>query len=425
MNAAELKNRIVSGGLDEKLTVLYGKDQLEVQKVRYTEAVDAFVELYGDRENLTLFSAPGRTEIAGNHTDHNHGRVVAASVNMDVIAVVSANESGSVKIKSKGYPMDTVELSDLDAKASEENKAISLIRGTLSRFVQKGHAVGSFDAYTTSNVLKGSGLSSSAAFEVLVGTILSHLYNEGSVDAVEIAKYAQYAENVYFGKPSGLMDQMASSVGSVITIDFADTENPIIEKIDFDMEAMGCALCIVDVGGNHADLTHEYAAIPTEMKEVAGFFGRDVLRGVSYRELIANASRIRAQFGDRAFLRAVHFVKENERVGAIVNALRDKDYPCFLKLVTQSGDSSYRYLQNVYAASDPKEQSMAVALEMAEDLLGGRGAYRVHGGGFGGTTQNFVPFDLLDSFRSGIESVFGEGSCHVLSIRPLGGVQVL
>lgn len=425
MNAAELKNRIVSGGLDEKLTVLYGKDQLEAQKVRYTEAVDAFVELYGDRENLTLFSAPGRTEIAGNHTDHNHGRVVAASVNMDVIAVVSANESGSVKIKSKGYPMDTVELSDLDAKASEENKAISLIRGTLSRFVQKGHAVGSFDAYTTSNVLKGSGLSSSAAFEVLVGTILSHLYNEGSVDAVEIAKYAQYAENVYFGKPSGLMDQMASSVGSVITIDFADTENPIIEKIDFAMEAMGCALCIVDVGGNHADLTHEYAAIPTEMKEVAGFFGRDVLRGVSYRELIANASRIRAQFGDRAFLRAVHFVKENERVGAIVNALRDKDYSCFLKLVTQSGDSSYRYLQNVYAASDPKEQSMAVALEMAEDLLGGRGAYRVHGGGFGGTTQNFVPFDLLDSFRSGIESVFGEGSCHVLSIRPLGGVQVL
>ena len=425
MNAAELKNRIVSGGLDEKLTVLYGKDQLEAQKARYTEAVDAFVELYGDRENLTLFSAPGRTEIAGNHTDHNHGRVVAASVNMDVIAVVSANESGSVKIKSKGYPMDTVELSDLDAKASEENKAISLIRGTLSRFVQKGHAVGSFDAYTTSNVLKGSGLSSSAAFEVLVGTILSHLYNEGSVDAVEIAKYAQYAENVYFGKPSGLMDQMASSVGSVITIDFADTEKPIIEKIDFDMEAMGCALCIVDVGGNHADLTHEYAAIPAEMKEVAGFFGRDVLRGVSYRELIANASRIRAQFGDRAFLRAVHFVKENERVGAIVNALRDKDYPCFLKLVTQSGDSSYRYLQNVYAASDPKEQSMAVALEMAEDLLDGRGAYRVHGGGFGGTTQNFVPFDLLDSFRSGIESVFGEGSCHVLSIRPLGGVQVL
>ena len=257
-----------------------------------------------------------------------------------------------------------------------------------------------------------------------MGTILSHLYNDAAVSPVEIAKYAQYAENVYFGKPSGLMDQMASSVGSVITIDFADTENPVIEKIDFDMAAMGCALCIVDVGGNHADLTHEYAAIPAEMKAVAGFFGRDVLRGVSYRDLMANAPLLRAQFGDRAFLRAIHFVKENERVGAIVHALKDKDYPRFLQLVTESGDSSYRYLQNVYAASDPKEQSMAVALEMAEDLLNGRGAYRVHGGGFGGTTQNFVPLDLLDQFRTGIESVFGAGSCHVLSIRPLGGTRV-
>ena len=274
-------------------------------------------------------------------------------------------------------------------------------------------------------MLKGSGLSSSAAFEVLVGTILNHICNGGAISPVEIAKYAQYAENVYFGKPSGLMDQMASSVGSVITIDFADTENPIIEKMDFDMDAMGCALCIVDVGGNHADLTSEYASIPAEMKQVAGFFGRDVLRGVSYRELIANAPLLRAQFGDRAFLRAVHFVKENERVGAIVNALKDKDYPLFLHLVTESGGSSYRYLQNVYANCDPKEQSMAVALEMAEDLLNGRGAYRVHGGGFGGTTQNFVPLDLLEEFRAGIESVFGEGSCHVLSIRPFGGIRIL
>ena len=343
---------------------------------------------------------------------------------MDVIAVVSPTDNGVIRIQSKGYPQDTVSLSDLEIKPEEENKAIALIRGTAARFAQKGHRTGGFDAYTTSNVLKGSGLSSSAAFEVLVGTILSHLYNDAAVSPVEIAKYAQYAENVYFGKPSGLMDQMASSVGSVITIDFADTENPVIEKIDFDMAAMGCALCIVDVGGNHADLTHEYAAIPAEMKAVAGFFGRDVLRGVSYRDLMANAPLLRAQFGDRAFLRAIHFVKENERVGAIVHALKDKDYPRFLQLVTESGDSSYRYLQNVYAASDPKEQSMAVALEMAEDLLNGRGAYRVHGGGFGGTTQNFVPLDLLDQFRTGIESVFGAGSCHVLSIRPLGGTRV-
>ena len=424
MNAAALKAHISDGGLDEKLTLLYGRDQLSAQKARYTEAIDAFTALYGDREDLSLFSAPGRTEIAGNHTDHNHGRVVAASVDMDVIAVVSPTDNGVIRIQSKGYPQDTVSLSDLEIKPEEENKAIALIRGTAARFAQKGHRTGGFDAYTTSNVLKGSGLSSSAAFEVLVGTILSHLYNDAAVSPVEIAKYAQYAENVYFGKPSGLMDQMASSVGSVITIDFADTENPVIEKIDFDMAAMGCALCIVDVGGNHADLTHEYAAIPAEMKAVAGFFGRDVLRGVSYRDLMANAPLLRAQFGDRAFLRAIHFVKENERVGAIVHALKDKDYPRFLQLVTESGDSSYRYLQNVYAASDPKEQSMAVALEMAEDLLNGRGAYRVHGGGFGGTTQNFVPLDLLDQFRTGIESVFGAGSCHVLSIRPLGGTRV-
>ena len=424
MNAAALKAHISDGGLDEKLALLYGRDQLSAQKARYTEAIDAFTALYGDREDLSLFSAPGRTEIAGNHTDHNHGRVVAASVDMDVIAVVSPTDNGVIRIQSKGYPQDTVSLSDLEIKPEEENKAIALIRGTAARFAQKGHRTGGFDAYTTSNVLKGSGLSSSAAFEVLVGTILSHLYNDAAVSPVEIAKYAQYAENVYFGKPSGLMDQMASSVGSVITIDFADTENPVIEKIDFDMAAMGCALCIVDVGGNHADLTHEYAAIPAEMKAVAGFFGRDVLRGVSYRDLMANAPLLRAQFGDRAFLRAIHFVKENERVGAIVHALKDKDYPRFLQLVTESGDSSYRYLQNVYAASDPKEQSMAVALEMAEDLLNGRGAYRVHGGGFGGTTQNFVPLDLLDQFRTGIESVFGAGSCHVLSSRPLGGTRV-
>ena len=424
MNAAALKAHISDGGLDEKLALLYGRDQLSAQKARYTEAIDAFTALYGDREDLSLFSAPGRTEIAGNHTDHNHGRVVAASVDMDVIAVVSPTDNGVIRIQSKGYPQDTVSLSGLEIKPEEENKAIALIRGTAARFAQKGHKTGGFDAYTTSNVLKGSGLSSSAAFEVLVGTILSHLYNDAAVSPVEIAKYAQYAENVYFGKPSGLMDQMASSVGSVITIDFADTENPVIEKIDFDMAAMGCALCIVDVGGNHADLTHEYAAIPAEMKAVAGFFGRDVLRGVSYRDLMANAPLLRAQFGDRAFLRAIHFVKENERVGAIVHALKDKDYPRFLQLVTESGDSSYRYLQNVYAASDPKEQSMAVALEMAEDLLNGRGAYRVHGGGFGGTTQNFVPLDLLDQFRTGIESVFGAGSCHVLSIRPLGGTRV-
>ena len=425
MNAAALKEWIAAGRLDEKLESLYGADQISAQRTRYCEAVDAFTELYGDRENLTLFSAPGRTEIAGNHTDHNHGRVVAASVNLDVIAVVSANDSGLIRIKSKGYKMDTVETGDLEVKPEEDNKAIALIRGVAARFVQKGHKIGGLDAYTTSNVLKGSGLSSSAAFEVLVGTILSHTYNGGSVDAVEIAKYAQYAENVYFGKPSGLMDQMASSVGSVITIDFADTENPVIEQMEFDMADMGCALCIVDVGGNHADLTHEYAAIPAEMKQVASFFEKEFLRGVTCRELLENAPAIREKFGDRAFLRAFHFVNENERVGKIVDAVRARDYGAFKKLIIESGNSSFRYLQNVYASSAPEEQGMSVALAIAEQVLDGCGAWRVHGGGFGGTTQNFVPFDKVEEFRREIEAVFGEGSCHILSIRPMGGVQVL
>lgn len=425
MNAAALKQWILDGKLDEKFAVLYGKDQIDAQKARYTEAVDAFVELYGDQDNLTLFSAPGRTEIAGNHTDHNHGRVVAASVNLDVIAVVSKNDSDLIRIKSKGYKMDTVNTGDMEVKAEEENKAISLIRGVASRFLQKGHKIGGLDAYTTSNVLKGSGLSSSAAFEVLVGTILSYTYNDGTVNPVEIAQYSQYAENVYFGKPSGLMDQMASSVGSVITIDFADTENPVIEKMDFDMADMGCALCIVDVGGNHADLTHEYAAIPAEMKQVASFFGKEILRGISCRELLDNAPTIREKFGDRAFLRAFHFINENERVGKIVDAIRAKDYETFKKLIIESGNSSFRYLQNVYANPAPQEQGMSVALAVAEQLLDGCGAWRVHGGGFGGTTQNFVPFDKVEEFRREMESIFGEGSCHILSIRPIGGTQVL
>ncbi|MGI5893740.1 MAG: galactokinase [Candidatus Merdivicinus sp.] len=425
MNAAALKQWISDGKVNEKFTVLYGKEQVEAQKVRYCEAVDAFVELYGDQDNLTLFSAPGRTEIAGNHTDHNHGRVVAASVNLDVIAVVSVNASSQIRIKSKGYRMDTVEISEMDVKPEEDNKAISLIRGVAARFQQKGYKIGGFDAYTTSNVLKGSGLSSSAAFEVLVGTILNYTYNEGKVSPVEIAKYAQYAENVYFGKPSGLMDQMASSVGSAITIDFADTENPVIEKMDFDLNDMGCALCIVDVGGNHADLTHEYAAIPTEMKQVASYFGKEVLRGISCRELLDNATAIREKFGDRAFLRAFHFINENERVGKIVDAIRTKDYASFKKGIIESGNSSFRYLQNVYANPAPQEQGMSVALAIAEMVLDGCGAWRVHGGGFGGTTQNFVPFEKVEEFRKEIEAVFGEGSCHILSIRPLGGTQVL
>ncbi len=424
MNAAALKELILSGGLDQKLTLLYGADQLEAQHQRYADAVDSFVEIYGDRDNLRIFSAPGRTEIAGNHTDHNHGRVLAASVNLDVIAIASANDSGVIAIQSKGYKMDRIAVDDLEIKEAEINKAASLIRGMASRFVQKGLKIGGLDAYTTSNVLKGSGLSSSAAFEVLVGNLLSGLYNDGTVSPVEIAKYAQYAENVYFGKPSGLMDQMASSVGNLITIDFADPEAPVIEPVDFDFAALGCALCIVDTGGNHADLTNEYAAIPAEMKAVAALFGEEVLRPVSYEALLSKAGEIREKLGDRALLRAIHFVQENRRVEEIVAALRKGDYDRFLTLLTQSGRSSFCYLQNVYANIAPQEQGLSLALALSEQLLDGRGAFRVHGGGFGGTTQNLVPLDLVPQFKETIESVFGAGSCHILFIRPLGGTEV-
>ena len=424
MNAAALKELILSGGLDQKLTLLYGADQLEAQHQRYADAVDSFVEIYGDRDNLRIFSAPGRTEIAGNHTDHNHGRVLAASVNLDVIAIASANDSGVIAIQSKGYKMDRIAVDDLEIKEAEINKAASLIRGMASRFVQKGLKIGGLDAYTTSNVLKGSGLSSSAAFEVLVGNLLSGLYNDGAVSPVEIAKYAQHAENVYFGKPSGLRDQMASSVGDLTTIAFADPEAPVIEPVDFDFAALGCALCIVDTGGNHADLTNEYAAIPAEMKAVAALFGEEVLRPVSYEALLSKAGEIREKLGDRALLRAIHFVQENHRVEEIVAALRKGDYDRFLTLLTQSGRSSFCYLQNVYANIAPQEQGLSLALALSEQLLDGRGAFRVHGGGFGGTTQNLVPLDLVPQFKETIESVFGAGSCHILFIRPLGGTEV-
>ncbi len=407
------------------VAALYGNSRLEEKKNRIYKAAEQFKALYGAEEELRLFSAPGRTEIGGNHTDHNHGCVLAGSVDLDVIAVVAFHDNGVVRIKSEGYDMDTVNLNELDIHPEENNKAIALIRGILARFQQLGYQIGGFDAYTTSNVLKGSGLSSSAAFEVLIGRILSEGYNDGKVDAVEIAQIAQYAENVYFGKPCGLMDQMASSVGGIITIDFADPQTPLIEKVDFDFTESGYALCIVDTGGNHADLTHEYAAIPAEMREIADSMGCEYLRETSLSAVLEKAAELRAKHGDRALLRAVHFLKENERVGKQVDALRENDFSRFLKLVIESGESSYCYLQNVYSCSKPKEQGLSVALCLAEDLLSDKGgAWRVHGGGFGGTTQNFVPLSMLESFQNRMEAVFGAGSCHVLSIRPYGGIEI-
>lgn len=419
-----LMNDIRGGKYDRTFAYLYGKEQVETQRARYSAAVEGFARTFGDGEDaLLLFSAPGRTEISGNHTDHNYGRVIAGSVNLDVIAVVRPAK-GRIRVQSEGFPMDTVSLDGLTPVDSEINTSAALIRGTAARFTQLGYAVGGFDAYTTSNVLKGSGLSSSAAFEVLMGVVLNHVYNAGKVDAVEIAQIAQYAENAFFGKPCGLMDQMASSVGNIITIDFADPQKPVIDRVDFDFSATGYALCIVDVGGNHADLTDEYAAVPGEMKAVAASLGVTVLRQTTREQLLAAIAALRQQHGDRAVLRALHFFDENERVERQVAALTAGDFETFKRLVIASGNSSFEYLQNVYAACNVREQGMSLALALAQEMLDGRGAWRVHGGGFGGTTQNFVPLDMLTEFKSRMEQVFGEDSCHVLNIRPCGGVAV-
>ena len=409
----------------ERLSELYGKENVAIQKTRYIKAVEKFDELYGERDNLVIFSAPGRTEIGGNHTDHNLGKVLAGSVNLDVVAIVSRNDSGIIRFKSKGHLEAVVDIDDLEIHENEIGQSASLVRGMVSRFKQLGYQIGGFDAYSTSDVLRGSGLSSSAAFEVLLGTILSGIYNEGAVSPVEIAKMAQYAENEYFKKPCGLMDQMASSVGGIITIDFKENENPVIEKVNFDFSKSGYALCIVDTGGNHADLTNEYASIPGEMKAVAGSFGKTVLREVTKEEILSNIADLRKQFGDRAVLRSLHYLDDNKRVEQEVEALNNGDFEAFKQAIIESGNSSFRFLQNVYANVNPKEQGISLAIYIAEGILKGKGAYRVHGGGFGGTTQNFVPVEMVDEFKAAIESVFGKGKCHILFIRNYGGIKVL
>ena len=406
------------------LDKIYTADKLNFQKERYNEAEKEFEIIYGEKP-LYAFSAPGRTEVGGNHTDHNFGRVLAAGVSLDVIAMVIPTDDGVISVKSQGFDIKPVNTAELDIIKAEENSSEALIRGMAAGFKKSGHKIGGFKAYTTSKVLKGSGLSSSAAFEVLIGTILNGLYNDGSASDVEIAQLAQYAENAYFGKPSGLMDQMASSVGGFITIDFADEKNPVINSINFDFSKSGHSLCIVDTKGNHADLTPEYAAIPAEMKSVAQFFGKKVLREITKEQLIENISAVREKCGDRAVLRALHFFDDNERVLKEAKALNSGDFNTFLELVNESGNSSLSYLQNIFAVSAPSEQGVTLAIYTAKSLLGGKGACRVHGGGFAGTIQAFVPNEKLEEFKTGMEKVFGEGSCYVLSIRNCGGTKVV
>jgi len=370
------------------------------------------------------FSAPGRTEIGGNHTDHQRGRVLAGAVNLDTVAAVRINGTDTIRIQSKGYPMSIVDITNLEPVESEINSTPALIRGVAARFNQLGCNVKGFDAYCESTVLPGSGLSSSAAYEVLIGTIINGLFFDGKVSQPEIAMIGQYAENVFFGKPCGLMDQMASAVGNLVTIDFLDKDNPIIEPVDFDFASCGHALCIIDSGADHADLTDEYAAVPGEIKAVAAFFGKEVLTQIDECEFYANIPALRKECGDRAVMRAIHFYQENARVPQQVAALKEGNFEKFLRLIKQSGYSSYMYLQNVIPAGYKAHQDVAVALALAEHYLNGRGAYRVHGGGFAGTIQAFVPFDILDSFVAGMDAVLGAGACHVLSIRPQGGVEM-
>ena len=369
------------------------------------------------------FSAPGRTEIGGNHTDHQRGRVLAAAVNLDTQAAVRINGTNTIRILSKGYPMSTVELSQLTPREAEINTTPALIRGVAARFAELGCPVAGFDAYCESTVLPGSGLSSSAAYEVLIGTIINHLFFDGRVSQPEIAQIGQYAENVFFGKPCGLMDQTASAVGNLVTIDFFDKEHPVITPVAFDFAACGHALCIIDSRASHADLTDEYAAIPGEIKKVCTHFGREVLTQIDEAEFYAAIPTLRESCGDRAVMRCIHFYQENARVPRQVAALQAGDFDEFLRLIGQSGRSSWMYLQNVIPAGYKEHQDVAVSLALCEHYLQGRGAFRVHGGGFAGTVQAFVPFDLLDSFRAGIDAALGQGACHVLSIRPQGGVE--
>ncbi len=423
----DTKTALMSGEYDDKLTYLYscGGEGVKKYAGRYIDVIDSFIETFGNAEDIALFSAPGRTEIGGNHTDHQHGCVLAGSVNLDVIAAARPNGTNTVRIQSRNYKMDVVDLDDLEIHEEQFDKAIALIRGVLRKFVDLGYDVKGFDAYTTSDVPKGSGLSSSAAFEVLVGTVINGLFANSEVNPVEIAKFGQFAENVYYAKPSGLMDQMASSVGSVVAIDFKSAENPVVNKVEFDLLKHGHALCIIDSGADHADLTDEYAAIPADMKDVARYFGKEYLREVDKNEFMDNIKNIRgALHNDRAVLRAIHFFNENERVQKEVKALEENDFEKFKLLVRESGHSSYMYLQNVFATSMPKNQATSLTLALCDEILGDRGAYRVHGGGFAGTIQAFAPLDMLDYFKKRIEAVLGENMCHVLSIRPVGGYEL-
>lgn len=425
MKKASLLIQDIQNHVYEKtfLDIYVDQHQISYQQTRYIQAIEKFIDLYGDRE-VAIYSTPGRSEVCGNHTDHQHGEVLAAAINLDMIAVI-AKEENTIKILSDDYDIQAIDIHDLALREDEKETSEGLIRGILARFEQLGYHTGGFVGYMTSDVLQGSGLSSSAAFEVMIGTILSGMYNNMTLDPVEIAKIGQYSENVYFGKPCGLMDQCACSVGSLIHIDFQDNENPIVEKISVDFPRFHHSLCIVDVHASHADLTEDYASIPQELKEVNHFFHQEYLRDVDEKDFYAKLNELREKVSDRALLRAIHVFNENKRVQGAVQALKDGDFKTFKAMVKASGESSFQYLQNIYSNHYVDQQAVSLALALSQDILVHHGVCRVHGGGFAGTIQAFVEDDYVDIYQQEIEKYFGQGSCHILKVRKYGGMKVI
>ena len=408
----------------DTLAKIYASRNADFVKARYNAAFDEFESIYGEADELSVFSVAGRSEICGNHTDHNYGKVLAASIDLDIIAIVKKTDEPTIRVKSAGFPEDVVSTEKLSPEIMDTGRSSALIRGVCDGFMKNGLKIGGFIAYTTSDILGGSGLSSSAAFEDMIGTILNHLYNDGVVDYIEISKISQYAENVHFGKPCGLMDQVACAAGGFVTIDFENPKAPIAERIEFDLSAKGYSLCIVNTGGSHANLTDDYAAVPAEMKAVAAHFGQPVLRGLTEQQIIANAAALRKKCGDRAILRALHFIRENKRVERMLEALANSNTQEFLSIIKESGNSSANLLQNYYTPKAPAEQGITLACAIASEILGEDGAYRVHGGGFAGTMQAFVPHSRMNEFREAMEAVFGKGAVTELSVRPLGACAV-
>lgn len=426
MKVKEMICAISAGKFDDNLKKVYVLDSAVLkQRDRYVELLNTFGELFGFDRDVNIVSAPGRTEVCGNHTDHNNGKVLAASINLDAIAVVAKNDDNIIRVKSQGHRMNLVDLDDLTPDENKFGDSTALVQGVAAGVKELGFEVKGFDACTTSDVMGGSGLSSSAAFEVLLGSILSYVYNDGKISSVDIAKISQTAENKFFGKPCGLLDQMASSVGTFVNIDFKSVKEPVVKKVDFDFSHSGYSLCIVDTHGNHSDLTDDYAAVRGEMESVAKAMGKSVLREISYEDFFCAIPELTGKVNDRAILRAIHFFNENKRVDKAVQCLENNDFEGFKQVIIESGRSSYMLNQNVYSPKNPTEQKLSLALAISEEILKGKGAWRVHGGGFAGTIQAFVPNDILETYKTKIEAVFGEGSCYVLIIRPVGGTLVI